>query len=783
MIENIQLQNIKGIKQFSHSFSKTGNLVYAKNGIGKSSISSALYLMSQLQLEESLNKDDLFTKHHTLLKKLLPINNEWGVSEITVKLNDISLNVQFDNQRIIYISIKNDAPKLHIFCEDFLNTINPKFSKSRGLDEKVILNITNEDNELSDKEKNLEDNKSSLKILLGKDADGKVDDTLGFSKDLQDIFISVNANPQNYWNKIKKYIYEGETAELSEEKPVAILSKLNELENISSEDITIEVTDNIILTDLSTLPDIIKKGYSQIDSVLQKLGLDWVQDTKGHLNSTNICPACETSLDDNVRQQAITRLDNLIGSEISTATKKLQEFKCKVEGIDSSRISNFIKSNILNTKEQQNLLRVTTPFEEEESMNSCVEAIGEAKKAVLGHIDSKLNTHMGTVITDIDGLNTDIKYLEGKIKNFNDSIVKEYNDYVTKLKGKADNIRITKGTLNKDLLSAKLREKILEYQQNGFYTRIDDLNENITTLNTSILELKTETQHQKDFLSSCKDIYNGLLSQLGCKRFQINDSGKLVLNDIEIDEKHTDILSTGERNIIALTHYWIMALEKVKNEEQAKNLIFVMDDPVSSLDYNNLYNIASALEYYKKQYLSQYINSNIAKGFKKTINGQVVHPNQNALILTHDATFYTIVAQNVFKKHADYWMLLKKDDELKCEKTEFRKQSTLKMHLTDINNFIIQENKENIHTIGNSIRNVMEIAQDIECHTGDLNVYLLDRTAQESILSKVANSLSHGKFADEPIFEDTIELKKLCEEVKKYFEDNHKVEFSALNKN
>jgi len=217
-------------------------LIFAKNGTGKSTISYSLYLISKLQekLQEEphINNEELF-------KKLRPLHKDWGDSKIEIefKFSSQLLMIEFNDDKIINMSGSSEyqkSPKLHIYCDDFLNTLNPNFSKSGALNNMVEVNITEDDNELKNKQNELTKTEKTLNDFLGKTESGEDDEEKGFTKDLKEIYDSLEGKPKQYWDKIKNQIYGGNTDGLVTENSSDIQKKLEKLNEISVDSIEIK---------------------------------------------------------------------------------------------------------------------------------------------------------------------------------------------------------------------------------------------------------------------------------------------------------------------------------------------------------------------------------------------------------------------------------------------------------------------------------------------------------------------------------------------------------------
>ena len=75
----------------------------------------------------------------------------------------------------------------------------------------------------------------------------------------------------------------------------------------------------------------------------------------------------------------------------------------------------------------------------------------------------------------------------------------------------------------------------------------------------------------------------------------------LVYQDRALIENTDYVLSDGEKSILAFCFFLANIHGVVENESDYNRLFLVIDDPVSSMDFNYVYNVAQAIRNIKKE--------------------------------------------------------------------------------------------------------------------------------------------------------------------------------------
>jgi wobble nucleotide-excising tRNase len=209
----------------------------------------------------------------------------------------------------------------------------------------------------------------------------------------------------------------------------------------------------------------------------------------------------------------------------------------------------------------------------------------------------------------------------------------------------------------------------------------------------------------------------------------------LTLNKNLLDKGQAkEVLSQGEKNIIAFAYFLGDVHLKVESEDDYEKVFFILDDPISSMDYHHVYTVNQVIKDLKE----------ITK-----VSGQI-----RFIIFTHHLDFMRVlVGNNTVKKS-----LVLKNSEIKA----FNNNLTIPyiLHLQDIYR-ISQEIEEPNHTTPNSIRHIIETLtkfENIVADEGEIGNYIKENFPDDSRTYTLIQDLSHGGWRTEqsPIHSDSI---------------------------
>ncbi len=142
---------------------------------------------------------------------------------------------------------------------------------------------------------------------------------------------------------------------------------------------------------------------------------------------------------------------------------------------------------------------------------------------------------------------------------------------------------------------------------------------------------------------------NSYLKALNLPKYSLDKDYRIVLNSDALENSKAEmILSDGEKTTLAFA-YFLARLKSFYKKEDLKNLVVVIDDPISSLDEQRIYNTS---------YIVAKINQELAvESLKDEDKAQV-------FVLTHNHTFMARLI-NMVSKHARYFQLERNQWQLK----------------------------------------------------------------------------------------------------------------------
>ncbi len=146
------------------------------------------------------------------------------------------------------------------------------------------------------------------------------------------------------------------------------------------------------------------------------------------------------------------------------------------------------------------------------------------------------------------------------------------------------------------------------------------------------------------------EIINNYLKVLNLPKYSLNKDYRVVLNSDALENSEAKmILSDGEKTTLAFV-YFLAHLKSFYKKEDLKNLVVVIDDPISSLDEQRIYSTSDIVAK---------INQELAR--EKLSNKE---DKAQVFVLTHNHTFMARLI-NMVGKHARYFQLERHQGQLK----------------------------------------------------------------------------------------------------------------------
>lgn len=665
---------------------------FAKNGSGKTFISRALRLNEKPESKSS--------------NELLSFGEKRGLFKFSYDNQYYEVNIIKDNK----LKIENNTNFLfHVFNSDFISenlevhdynldgNITGYIIGKSSID---LSNVKNKLGFLNEKyvilckniEKTLKDYKLDLAKKFNISKNLKEYKKMSFSNLDEDYFDSndideINSKKiklENDFNKICSM-----PDDLNNVGLIDKFKEFNQLDEINN------LLSNKYLT--SNLNEKLLKYCKDNDNFV-RMGLN--------LFDKSLCPFCRQKI--NSDSNVIKNYDKYIHDEeskviqhINNYKEKIQEFKQNIE----TYYSNFntfklffdsVKEYIPNFNENIGIC----------DKNSLLKDIG--------NLELLLNKK------SLDISKTFCKESNDIIENIN-LFIKELNVCISKNNELINEINIRKNKLDNDKKQiqrdlCKISFIQFHFNEKESILKYIDLNKNILTLKVKIkdLESKNKKNKKEEVISSFKYFLNFFFYG----KYTFDEKNFSIKFGDSISSNISNILSDGEKSVVAFCYYLALSHLIIDNEKDYQKLFFIIDDPISSMDYNYVYSILQTIKNIKNHF-------HISRELKY-------------IILTHNLNFMNMLIRNNVTKHNFY---------IKNGNIEQFKTNLLLPYENHLNDIIyVFKNQNPSHTTPNSIRQILEHILYFEQKYSKL----IDFVNNDDILNKsseiyyLVNDLSHG---------------------------------------
>ncbi|MCW3084223.1 MAG: hypothetical protein JWP12_1589 [Bacteroidetes bacterium] len=334
-------------------------------------------------------------------------------------------------------------------------------------------------------------------------------------------------------------------------------------------------------------------------------------------------------------------------------------------------------------------------------------------------------------------LSIDKKEYEASIKNINNQIkhlddnASENNFKINTINDKKNNISSEKLNINRRLCKARYialqdEQKTQIKKIKALYLKKKELENDISGKESSVKVSKKEK-----VVESLKIYLN---SFFGDKYSFDEETFCLKFNTQLLENNAIDVLSDGEKSIVAFCYYLADMHKVISKDEDYGKLFFIIDDPISSLDFHYVYSVSQIIR-----------NLHIDLKLERI----------RFLIFTHNLEFMSILIRNKIIQEP----LILSSNKLTILSREL--VMPYEEHLRDIHS--VSNGNKPSHTTPNSVRHVLETINKFEAP----NLTLKDFCEQKEVLSKnefiysLMHDGSHGVIRKQTAYTDEM-IKKGC---------------------
>jgi hypothetical protein len=732
-VENIGPHSENNSIHFSEKMDSLKAMFYASNGIGKSFISRTFRLLSPEK--KGAFADELLTLGKTSGSLNLSIVNSDNPSDKK------KLSVQVQSGSIP--SMQNDTDYIfHVFNSEYVKeNIEPNgYTPDGNIDgyivSKIHIDLTKEKTQEKQLEKDIENKEKEIDKVI---ADAQ--------KELHNNGIRTNINEYGLIDKERLRKPEDINCEKSFDEIVAQLKVLESLpDNLS--DVPL-LSFNIDISVLDEITSILNTSYPKSDwdeefATKVKTKRDFVEKGLELSVDSGTCPFCEQEYSENAlgliqkyraflndkEAQVLRQIDGLSKKTTSIVTA-IKEFAIKIQlsNAEIEKLKKYFPSISGTELQQRNVSDISL---------TCFSIIDDAIRRKTVDI-SVTNFDIKTAIAEC---NRTIEDAKKRLAQNNDTI-----NSINALKNNSSRERLS---LRKNLCIAQYLRK--RAQLEAAFKTVDEQNKNLKTLKESIL-LKEETARK----SRKTEVFNTLdyfLNRFFSGKYTLDKNTFLIKFQNMTHEKASRVLSDGEKGIVAFCLYLASTHLLIEREDDYNRLFFIIDDPISSMDFHYVYAVAQSLR-------------DIKECFGMSSHARI-------FVFTHNLEFYSIVARNYTITNT-YVM--------RPGKIERLKEQLLMPYENHLHDIVKIANGEETptHTIGNSIRHVLETVSKFEFPEKNLGKYISENKdlSENSCVFNLCQDLSHGAVRKQPPFDEQV-LIGACKVVVKFMRAKYEGQINAI---
>ncbi|BAV94988.1 AAA family ATPase [Ichthyobacterium seriolicida] len=739
IVTKINCKNVAPLSELSGTIN-SGSMkigVFANNGSGKTFLSRLFRLTEQIKTAE-LGEDD-----HSQTDKIISIgsNSSQFSFSITNNKGETVEDFSIELKRGEKPEISNTNYLYHTFNQDYVeqNISSKDFDKDGQIDGFILgeanINLHDEEEKLNAIEKESNAIADELRNSISSYISEKI-------APIKDITRLTEYRILNYDTILKEFNSDSHKVEKSFDEYKIDYDKIKSvpdtLENIDMVDemkIDVDLIKTIVQKNseefsLSTLAEDFKLKLKGKQGFIEG-GMKLLNDP----DSNKRCPFCEQDLE----SEALKLIDDyttyLNDSEAKTIkmfsqyNEQLTEYINTLTNIENENNKRILKFNNYKEKYIPSMEEVSLESFKNSSLLDLMGVLIENNKKKISGINKP-------VIVE----NEYLTKLKEELLKLN-GVIKDNNEKITTINKKKDEIGKESKDTRKNMCKSAFRELASTHKES--LENVLKLKNDWTKLNSEITKNKEKQKISKR--TQVADTIRTVLKCFFADKYQLDENTfRLIFNKNLLEKNQAkDVLSEGEKNIVAFAYYMGDSHLKISKEDEYKNLFLIIDDPISSMDFYHVYKLCEVIRNVKK--------------FLDKIN------HERFIIFTHNNDFMRIL---ITSKIIDKKLLLR-NNKLK----DFNSSLTVPYihHLMDVYS-IASKKSLPTHTTGNSIRHIIETLtrfDKVDISDESIANYINDNLPKDKKSYTLINDLSHGGWRTEqaPITEeDYVEVCKTITE-------------------
>lgn len=708
--------------------------IYATNGTGKTFISRCFneFAAPKAGEERYYPKANLISFGKAAGKFELEVKIKDGASsKFSMPIDNADSPISYSSDEVIYHVFNSDYVKRQFMARDYIPDGNISGEIVVGEENAKTTTLTEE---------------IAVKHTENDGIQASLTATINYAKETIKAGYDIRANLTAWQGITFDNIIRGEVLACGKSKD-ALIAEYEALKSFAgiadsfNEVPTLALVNQTI--DAKAIDEELNKSYTR--KTIQENFLEKIKSNQGFirqglsLTKDGKCPYCEQPLDN--AKELIGAYNDFFDATQEEVSRRLTGYKSQFESLESS-LSALVSSSVKCVK-QFNDLKGYFPSTKDIAISPIVlpeglaDTIALCKNAIQSKItdisqtELDVSTPFALVLQGLTAVNSQIAVFNAEIKKVNTA--------------KASSTEELKNIKN-GLCNATFNDIIALNK-----TDIDKYNANRARIKVATEELQT-LQAKKPCKELVYTTFCGLIKMYFGDKYSVEeDTFKLKLNAQSID-KPVLVLSDGEKSIVAFCYYLANTHSKISDKADYDRLVFVIDDPISSMDFNYVYETA-----------------NVIKNLDKIIDGK----KPKFIILTHNAEFMNILCGN--KLLSRPYRLKAGEQEIAVLKHAF--VAPYQSHLEDIHR-IAEGTEKPCHTTYNSMRHILEsIMAFVDPTSNELDAFIETQKVGDKTLfednghiKRVIQDMSHGRPRTyEEVHEDkTIEG---CKELVAYIND------------
>ncbi len=310
---------------------------------------------------------------------------------------------------------------------------------------------------------------------------------------------------------------------------------------------------------------------------------------------TTYCPLCMRNITAEEKEDLVERIGRLMTDRVNAYKQRLAAMRSKYEDV------------------AVDLTPIGTMFRAEKMVvEGAMASLNRLLTAIRGMIDTKINSPYGDEQYDYD----EAALIEH---------ITAYNKALAAMKGRVDEYnRGIDDRINKRDELVLLNKKVAYYSHkaafDAYYTAKAECETNKRDYEAKKAEKETceqeirNLEQQKQFVNIAQDIINKYLSYVfydDARMKLISGDNQYVLH-VNGHPIAPNKVSAGERNILGLCYFLASMFEgREKGHEFDEELLVVVDDPISSFDFENKVGVASLVRMVSCDILEKNANSKV----------------------------------------------------------------------------------------------------------------------------------------------------------------------------